>query len=172
LLCAGDKSTQQADIKTAKIYLKEYLNLKSEKTVMGREKNKIRTRESATADYRNSLVKDLQDPGEAIALLNVSLEDDDHRIFLLALRDVADAQGISQVAERSGLNRENLYRILSTNGNPRLSSFLPLLKSLGLELSIKHPAVPATQRSRNVSISPGKPKHTRTAGPKELLKTK
>jgi probable addiction module antidote protein len=105
---------------------------------MTRLKKKSRTRESASADYKEVLARELQDPAEAIAYLNAALDDEDHRILLLALRDVANAQSISQVAGKSGLNRENLYRILSPEGNPRLSSFLPLLRSLGLELSIKN----------------------------------
>ena len=87
--------------------------------------------------YRNGLLKDLKDPGEAAAYLNAALEDDSQEIFMLALRDVADAKGISDLAKKSGLNRENLYRILSEKGNPQLGSLSVLLESMGLRLAVE-----------------------------------
>ena len=88
-------------------------------------------------DYKTGLLEDLQDPEEALAYLNAALEDEDPRVFLLALRDVAEARGISQVARDAQLNRENLYRMLSLNGNPQLSSLTALLRSIGLRLAIQ-----------------------------------
>lgn len=53
----------------------------------------------------------LKDPGGAAAYLNAALEDGSQELFMLALRDVADAVGISDLSKKSGLNRENVYRI-------------------------------------------------------------
>ncbi len=92
-------------------------------------------------DHKIGLFEDLADPEFAIGYLNVALEDEDQRVFLLALRDVAEARGVSQLAREAQLNRENLYRMLSPNGNPQLSSLTALLRSLGLRLAI-HPAEP------------------------------
>jgi probable addiction module antidote protein len=50
------------------------------------------------------------------------MDDGSHEVFMLALRDLADAKGISDLAIKSGLNRENMYRILSEKGNPQLGS--------------------------------------------------
>ena len=50
--------------------------------------------------------------------------------FLLALRDVAEALQMSKVAVAAGVNRENLYRMLSGRGNPRFSSLLAVMKAL------------------------------------------
>jgi probable addiction module antidote protein len=88
-------------------------------------------------DYKIGLLEDLQDPNEALAYLNAALEDEDPRVFLLALRDVAEAKGMSEVARGAQLNRENLYRMLSLNGNPQLSSLTALLRSIGLRLAIQ-----------------------------------
>jgi probable addiction module antidote protein len=82
-------------------------------------------------------LESLQDPAEAAAYLDAALEDEDSRDFLLALRDVAEARGISQVAAEADLNRESLYRMLSEEGNPRLSSLGALLRSFGLRLAIE-----------------------------------
>lgn len=87
--------------------------------------------------YREGLLKDLKDPKEAAAYLNAALEDGSQEVFMLALRDVADAKGISDVAKKSGLNRENMYRILSETGNPKLGSLSVLLESMGLRLAVE-----------------------------------
>lgn len=44
-------------------------------------------------DYHDELIKSLQDPEEAREYLNAALMDEDPRIFLLALRNVVEAQG-------------------------------------------------------------------------------
>ncbi len=90
-----------------------------------------------TKSYRDSLLENLQDPAGAAAYLDAALEDEDSRVFLLALRDVAEARGISRVAAEADLNRESLYRMLSEEGNPRLSSLEALLHAFGLRLAVE-----------------------------------
>ncbi len=87
--------------------------------------------------YHPELIKALRDPREALGYLNATLEDGDPEVFLLGLRDVAEAQGgIAEVAEVAKLNRENLYRMLSGRGNPELRSLNALLSALGFRLAI------------------------------------
>jgi probable addiction module antidote protein len=86
--------------------------------------------------YKDYLISLLKNRTQAEAYLNAALEDSDPRVFLLALRDVAKAQGISSVANRSKLNRESLYKMLSKRGNPSLQSLGALLDSLGFRLTI------------------------------------
>jgi len=87
--------------------------------------------------YHPELIKALRDPLEAVEYLNAALEDGDPEVFLLALRDVAEAQGgVAEVAEAAKLNRENLYRMLSNRGNPELRSLDALLHALGFRLAI------------------------------------
>jgi probable addiction module antidote protein len=103
----------------------------------------------AAVDYRIGLLEDLANPEEAAAYLNAALEDGDQQVFLLALRDVAEARGITRVAKETRLNRENMYRILSSTGNPQLSSLNALLHGVGLRLAVevdlptRKPGVPA-----------------------------
>jgi len=89
--------------------------------------------------YQESLLESLADANEAAAYLNVALEDGDPEVFLLALRNVADARvgGMSKLAEATGLNRESLYRMLSEQGNPELNSLSRLLHALGLKLAVE-----------------------------------
>lgn len=87
--------------------------------------------------YEEALDEDLKDPVEAVDYLNACLEDGDPEVFLLALRDVARAQGgIAKLAEMTELNREHLYRILSENGNPAFSSLEALLDAMGFRLAV------------------------------------
>ena len=90
-----------------------------------------------TANYETGLKASLVDPEEAAAYLNAALEEGSQEVFLLALRDVAEARGIAKVARESLLNRENMYRMFSERGNPRLSSLAGLLESMGLKLAIE-----------------------------------
>ena len=80
----------------------------------------------------------LKDPEHALGYLNATLMDEDQRVFLQALKDVLHAQGgdMSKLAHASSLNRENLYRMLSDKGNPRLSSLRAVLDALNLGMSL------------------------------------
>jgi probable addiction module antidote protein len=90
-----------------------------------------------TSKYVDGLKESLKDPNEAAAYLNAALEDGSQEVFLMALRDVAEAIGISRIARQSKLNRENLYRILSNKGNPQLASLRSVLRSVGLKLIVE-----------------------------------
>ena len=90
-----------------------------------------------TAKYEAGLKASLTNPEEAAAYLNAALEENDQEVFLLALRDIAEARGFTQIAQNAVLNRENLYRMLSSSGNPQLSSLNALLQSIGLRLAIE-----------------------------------
>ena len=55
----------------------------------------------------------------------------------MAVRDVATTNGgLARIANETGLNRENLYRMLSENGNPRINSLGIVLADMGLRLSV------------------------------------
>ncbi len=90
-----------------------------------------------TVPYEDGLRSALADPEEAAAYLNAALEESDQAVFLMALRDVAEAYGLGAVAQEAQLNRENLYRMLSGQGNPQLSSLNALLRTVGLRLSVE-----------------------------------
>lgn len=88
--------------------------------------------------YQAKLLEDLRAPEEAAEYLNAALEEGNRELFLLALRNVAEARGgLSKLAESTQLNRENLYRMLSDKGNPEFYSLYTLLDALGLRLAIE-----------------------------------
>jgi probable addiction module antidote protein len=91
-----------------------------------------------TEPYQESLLKALRNPDEAAEYLNACLEDEDAHVFLLALRDVAEARGgIRALSRTSHLNRESLYRMLSKAGNPSLDSLAAVLNACGLRLAVQ-----------------------------------
>jgi probable addiction module antidote protein len=90
-----------------------------------------------STSYQEGLVKDLANPSEAAAYLNAALEDGSQEIFLMALRDIAEAKGMTRLSQKVHLNRENMYRMLSGKGNPELHSLASILEGLGLRLSVQ-----------------------------------
>ena len=91
----------------------------------------------ASRPYREGLLEDLKDPEEAAAYLTAALEDGSPDVFLLALRNVAEAHGMKSVAEGAQLNRVSMYRMLSETGNPQFSSLSAVLQQLGLRLAVQ-----------------------------------
>ena len=104
------------------------------------------------AAYIDDLRQRLKDPAYAAEYLNAVLEDEDDgadAVFLLALRNVAEAFQMSNVAEKADVNRENLYRMLSGKGNPRLNSLIAVLRAVGLRLSIQRAEALHSQTSES-----------------------
>lgn len=78
------------------------------------------------------------DPAYAIQLLNSILEDGDQSELLITLRQMTKAfGGVQTVAETAQLSTTQLYRTLSPEGNPVLSSLSAILKAMGLRLAVQ-----------------------------------
>jgi probable addiction module antidote protein len=93
--------------------------------------------------YQEELMEVLKDHDEAVAYLNAALEEsmkgdkESQELFLRALRNVAEAQGgVGKLAKKVHTRRENLYRILSEEGNPELKTFTMLLFAMGFSLKV------------------------------------
>jgi probable addiction module antidote protein len=68
------------------------------------------------------------------AYLEAALEDGDPALVAATLGDIARAKGMSGIAKETGLGRESLYKALSPEGNPEISTVLKVIKALGLRL--------------------------------------
>jgi probable addiction module antidote protein len=80
-------------------------------------------------------------PAYALELLDNILEDGEQGELLITLRQMTKAfGGVQSVAEKAHLNPTQLYRTLSEQGNPELSSLAAILKAMGLRLSVKRVA--------------------------------
>jgi probable addiction module antidote protein len=112
--------------KTGRIKRKDIATMKSEK-------------HSRDRSYDEAVVETFQsDPDVAVELLNSILEDGDNGEFLIALRQLTKAfGGVAAVAEKANLNQTQLYRTLSEEGNPALSSLAAILKAIGFRLAIE-----------------------------------
>lgn len=83
---------------------------------------------------------DYLDSEETIAeYLSAALENPDSDAFLVAVRDVAKARGISTVAANAGLGRESLYKALKPGAQPRFDTVRRLLSALGVKLDVVLP---------------------------------
>lgn len=66
--------------------------------------------------------------------LNAALEDPNPEMFLLAVRNVARARGMAQLAKDTGLGRESLYKALREGAKPRYDTVLKVMRALGVRL--------------------------------------
>src|SRR3970282_2458558 len=99
--------------------------------------------------YQSNLLEALKDPNEAAEYLNAALEDGEPEVFLLALRYVVEAYGgMGKLAASTSLNRENLYRMLSTKGNPEFFSLSTVLDAIGFRLAGDH-QTPARSKTKS-----------------------
>lgn len=81
-----------------------------------------------------------QDPALALQVMNDILEDPDavQSELVVVLRQMAKAHGgVQALASKVNLNPTQLYRTLSPQGNPGLSSLMAILRALGLHLAVR-----------------------------------
>ncbi|MDP8995574.1 MAG: putative addiction module antidote protein [Pseudomonadota bacterium] len=79
----------------------------------------------------------LVDDDEIAFFMSDVLATGDAAFVAKALGVVARAKGMGEIARKTGLSREQLYRSFSEDGNPTLKSTLAVMKALGIELSAK-----------------------------------
>jgi probable addiction module antidote protein len=79
-----------------------------------------------------------KDPAYAVQLLNSILKDGEQAELMIVLRQLAKAfGGVQTVAKKAKLNPTQLYRTLSSEGNPEFRSFTAVLKAMNLRLEVK-----------------------------------
>ncbi len=88
---------------------------------------KVKVSRFDAADY-------LTTPEDCAYFINDALETKDPAQIAQALGVLARAKGMREVAKKTGLSREGLYKILSDKGNPEIATILRVLQVLGVEL--------------------------------------
>lgn len=93
----------------------------------------------ATKLYNYDVAKHLRTSEEMAAYLEAAIQesDGDAAFIAMALGDIARAKGMAELSRETGLGRESLYKALSSEGNPQLSTVLKVAKALGLQLHVK-----------------------------------
>jgi len=94
-------------------------------------------RKALTTSYEDFLDKQLKSPRASVAYLNAALDQNDNEAFLLALGDVARAQGgFSRLSQMTKIHRVTLHRMMSKHGNPLLYNVTGILHVMGLKLTV------------------------------------
>lgn len=73
---------------------------------------------------------------DILAYLDAVMEEGDVAFLCKALGDVARSHGMTEIARKTGMSRESLYKALSDKGNPSLATVATVLETMGLRLSI------------------------------------
>ena len=79
----------------------------------------------------------LNSPKAVQFYMEEAMEGGDPQLITHALGVVARAGSMSEIARKSGLSRESLYRSLSPAGKPEFGTIVSVLKALDLGLSVK-----------------------------------
>jgi probable addiction module antidote protein len=79
----------------------------------------------------------LNSPKAVQFYMEEAMESGDPQLIAHALGVVARAKSMSEIARKSGLSRESLYRSLSPSGKPEFGTVMSVLKALDLGLSVK-----------------------------------
>ncbi len=69
--------------------------------------------------------------------LSIFLEENGVDGLTQALEYLAKAKGISQIAKETGLNRQSLYRTLTSEGKPKFETIDKIVHALGFKLTIE-----------------------------------
>ena len=99
------------------------------------KKRKYRTLENAEIEYFKKHPKDIK--GYIEAALEAYQKDGNKKAFLSSLAVIAKVKGgFSRISKHTGLNREHLYRALSSEGDPKFSTVIEIFHSLGISLKV------------------------------------
>ncbi|MBS0235974.1 MAG: helix-turn-helix domain-containing protein [Proteobacteria bacterium] len=86
--------------------------------------------------FNNSIVSKLSDSDASLSFLNDALKqyerNHDMSSLMISLRYLAEAQGgITKFAKRTGMNRQNLYKVLTGKAMPKFETVLTIINGLG-----------------------------------------
>jgi len=91
---------------------------------------KTKTKPYDVAEY-------LETEEDMAAYIQAAFEEGDAAIVVQALGNVARARGMTEIARKTGLGRESLYKALSPEGNPEFATVLKVVAALGIKLNVE-----------------------------------
>lgn len=91
---------------------------------------KITTRKWDVSQYLDS-------PEMIREYLIAALEEGGPELLTAAIGDVAKAKGMTEIAKATHLNRQHLYRALSSKGSPKFETIVKVLEALDCQLTIR-----------------------------------
>lgn len=78
----------------------------------------------------------LETPEDIAIYLDEILKMNDSHALIAALRTVAKAQGMTQLAHKAGVGRESLYKSLADNANPSIHTIMKIFKALDINMTV------------------------------------
>lgn len=105
----------------------------------------------------------LTTPNRVAFFLEAVFEDGDEAEIKQALGVVARAKGMTKIAEATGLTREALYKALQADGDPKLSTFLAVMRALGMRIVARPAKAKAKASRRKASAADDTTGDTRSA---------
>ena len=87
--------------------------------------------------FDDYMVQSMKDPAQAAAYIEAMVNLEDPAALLVALRHVAKAHGMAEVARRADVGDKTLFKALSATGNPTLATVHKVLAAVGLRLSVE-----------------------------------
>ena len=90
---------------------------------------KITTKKWDTSEHLDS-------PEMIQEYLKAAFEEGDSEQLIIALGNIAKAKGMTEIAKKTNLSRQNLYKALSAKGSPKYETIKKVVEALGYKLSI------------------------------------
>lgn len=90
---------------------------------------KVTTRKWDTSEYLDS-------PEIIHEYLKTAFESGDTEIIMVAIGNVAKAQGMSDIAKKANLSRQNLYKALTSDSSPKFDTIKKVVEALGCKLVV------------------------------------
>jgi probable addiction module antidote protein len=100
---------------------------------------------SGTSRYEASCF--LGSPETISAYLTESMKAQDSKMLMRALAEVIAAQGVNEIAQEAGVDRESLYKSLKGGAKIRFETVRKLLMAVGVELTVQ--PIAANQSAAN-----------------------
>ncbi len=90
---------------------------------------KVTTRKWDASEY-------LDNPEMIREYLRVAAEDGDSEMLTIAIGNVAKAVGMSEIARKTNLSRQNLYKALAPGSSPKFDTISKVVSALGCKLAV------------------------------------
>jgi len=95
------------------------------------------TKKRQYREFVDTIQEELRNPEFAVAYLNDALSSGDRKAFLIALKDVIEARGdITGFAKAAHTPRQNIYRMLSEEGNPTFENLTSIFDAMGVQMQL------------------------------------
>ena len=80
------------------------------------------------------MAEQLRNDEDIAAYISIVLADGDTDELIRAIGHAAKAQGMTQIAQKTGLGRESLYKVFKEGSKPQFGTVLKVVKAIGVDL--------------------------------------